>query len=71
MQAQNLDWIYLDRADEAHVREGELISAEAGGMPIYQVMEVAKDRVWLRDTRDGADRVSRLDLFHWKAVRGR
>ncbi|MDE2356433.1 MAG: hypothetical protein KGL69_06725 [Alphaproteobacteria bacterium] len=67
-ETHSVDWIYLDQADEAHIHKGELISIEAGGMPIYQVMEIGQGRVWLRDTRDGADRVCRCDAFHWKAV---
>lgn len=66
--AGGIDWVYMDRADEAQVQQGELISADAGGLPIYRVMSLANGRVWLRDTRDGSDRVGVLHSFHWKAT---
>jgi hypothetical protein len=67
-QAGEIDWVYLDKADEAHVHVGELISADAGGLPIYRVMSLSSGRAWLKDLRDGADRVSPLAAFHWKAL---
>jgi hypothetical protein len=53
------------------VRPGELISAEAGGMPIYRVMALRDGRAWLRDLEDEADRVTPLRDFHWKALEHR
>ncbi len=67
-QAGDITWVYLDRPDEDHVRQGELISADAGGLPIYRVVSLGGGRAWLRDTRDGSDRVSPLSAFHWKAL---
>jgi hypothetical protein len=66
-RAGDIEWIYLDRADESAVRPGELISADAGGLPIYRVVELSNGRAWLKDLEDGADRVSPLAAFHWKA----
>jgi len=67
-----VDWVYLNPANETEVRAGDLISAEAGGMPIYQVMAIRDGRAWLNDLENGADRVTRLGTFPWKAVpRGR
>ena len=34
--AGDIDWIYLNLAGSDEVRVGELISAEAGGLPIYR-----------------------------------
>jgi hypothetical protein len=67
-EAGEIEWVYLDRADETEVHLGELISAEAGGFPIYRVMGLSNGRAWLKDLRDGADRVSPLAAFHWKAL---
>jgi hypothetical protein len=67
-EAGGFDWVYLDRADEAQVRPGELVSAEAGGFPIYRVMGLSDGRAWLKNLRDGTDRVSPLRDFHWKAL---
>lgn len=66
-QRGEIEWIYLDRADESEVRLGELVSADAGGLPIYQVVDLQQGRAWLRDLRDGSDRISPLTDFHWKA----
>ncbi len=66
--AGNIDWIYLNVADENCVRVGELISAEAGGLPIYKVMALSNGRAWLKDLDDGSDRVTPLSAFSWKAL---
>ncbi len=66
--AGTIDWIYLNFASEADVRVGELISAEAGGLPIYRIMAIKGGRAWLKDLDDGADRVTPLSAFHWKAL---
>ena len=67
-EAGEIEWVYLDRADEGEVHQGELISAEAGGFPIYRVISLSNGRAWLKDLRDGADRVCPLREFHWKAL---
>ena len=63
----NIDWVYLNLANLAEVGVGELISAEAGGLPIYRVMAYTNGRAWLRDVDSGADRVTPIRDFHWKA----
>jgi hypothetical protein len=66
--ADEIDWIYLNADSDGDVRVGDLISAEAGGLPIYRVMAVRGDRAWLKDVDDGTDRVTLLSAFHWKAA---
>jgi hypothetical protein len=66
--AGNIDWIYLNLGDATDVRVGELISAEAGGLPIYRVVALRDGRAWLKDLEDGTDRVTALSAFHWKAL---
>ncbi len=66
--AGNIDWIYLNLANADEVRVGELISAEAGGLPIYRVMALSNGRAWLKNLADGGDRVTPLSDFHWKAL---
>jgi len=70
-KAGDIDWVYLDQTASGAVRPGELISAEAGGMPIYRVMALRDGRAWLRDLEDEADRVTPLRDFHWKALEHR
>jgi hypothetical protein len=64
----NIDWVYLNLANAGDVSVGELISAEAGGFPIYKVMAVRDSRVWVKDLQDGSDRVAPIGAFHWKAL---
>ena len=68
--AREIDWQYLDPPSESTVKVGELLSAEAGGLPIYRVMALAGGRAWLREEHDGIDRVASLSAFHWKACEG-
>jgi hypothetical protein len=66
--AGNIDWVYLNLANLGEVNVGELISADAGGLPIYRVMALRDGRAWLKDLDDGSDRVTPLNAFHWKAL---
>ncbi len=65
--AREIDWQYLDPPSETTVQVGELVSAEAGGLPIYRVMALADGRAWLREEFEGNDLVAPLSAFHWKA----
>ncbi len=65
--AGNIDWIYLNLGG-GEARVGELVSAEAGGLPIYRIIALRDGRAWLKDLQDGADRVTPLTAFHWKAL---
>jgi len=67
-RAGDIDWVYLNLASGTDVRVGELISAEAGGLPIYRVISLSNGRAWLKDLNDGSDRVTPLSAFHWKAL---
>lgn len=60
--------MYFDGRDA--VAQGDLLSTEAGGMPIYQVISLTHGRAWLRDLRDRSDHIGPLDGFHWKAEAG-
>jgi hypothetical protein len=62
-----VDWVLLDEAAQARVQVGDLVSVEAGGAPTLRVMRLADGRAWLRDSGSGADLVSPLSAFHWKA----
>jgi hypothetical protein len=64
---KEIDWQYLDLPTRSSVKVGELVSAEAGGWPIYRVMALADGRAWLREEFEGVDRVAPLTAFHWKA----
>ncbi len=67
MNVAQLDWRYLHHDDERSVRVGELVSAEAGGMPIFKVMSLADGRAWLKNVDDDSDSLLPLRVFHWRA----
>jgi hypothetical protein len=65
---RTLDWIPLDLAAREPVQVGDMISAEAGGLPIYRVVALDDGRAWLA-TRQGAPaRMMPLDGFRWRGV---
>ncbi len=59
-----VDWVLLDRTG---LQVGDLVSAEAGGMPTYRVMAADDDRIWLRDDYHDFDWVLPMSAIHWKA----
>ena len=68
-QARHIDWQFMD--GEAGVRTGDLVSAAAGGLPVYKILNLEGGRAWLRDIDTGADQVTPLNIFHWKAAADR
>jgi hypothetical protein len=66
--ARHIDWEFLDRESARSVRAGDIVSAAAGGLPIYRVMSLEAGRAWLRDIETGADHVTPFTGFHWKAA---
>lgn len=67
-QARHIDWEFLDSQAVRGVGPGDIVSADAGGLPIYRVMSLADGRAWLRDIATGGDQVTPLALLHWKAA---
>jgi len=62
-----VDWVLLDRA-AASVKVGDLLSVDAGGMPIYQVTAVSDGLFFLRDERHPPMQVRSLERFRWRGV---
>ena len=58
-------WMFLTPAE---VRAGDLVSAEAGGMPIYRVMGIEQGYARLSDVEHAETRVMPLDRLHWRAA---
>jgi hypothetical protein len=58
-----VDWVLL--RNEA-VSVGDLVSADAGGLPIYRVVAIADGQAWLQDDRRAAVQVLPLDHLRWK-----
>jgi hypothetical protein len=61
-----IDWVLLDHtaADPVHV--GDVVSVDAGGMPIYRVVALDGRSVWLDDERHADAQVIPLDRFRWR-----
>lgn len=61
-------WAPLDHSAREPVKIGDMVSAEAGGMPIYRVMALEEGRAWVA-TRQGAPaRAMPLDSFNWRGA---
>jgi hypothetical protein len=61
-------WVLLDHAAEKPVQVGDLVSVEAGGMPIFRVVGLAGAKAWLDDEAGRVRRLTALDSFRWKAA---
>lgn len=59
-----VDWV-LSGEDDVHV--GDVVSSDAGGMPIYRVMALANGKAVLKDELHAAELQAPLALFPWKA----
>ena len=64
--ARTLDWIPLDHAAPRPVEIGDMISADAGGTPIYRVMAFEEGRAWVATAAGAPARAMPLDGFRWK-----
>ena len=56
-------WNIIDRSG---IAEGDLVSAEAGGLPVYRVLALQERRLWLREERSGRDHIAPVDAMRWK-----
>jgi hypothetical protein len=63
-----VDWIFVDSATPDSVRVGDLVSADAGGLPTYRILALQDGRAWLRDEEHKSDLISPLGRFRWKAA---
>jgi hypothetical protein len=61
-----IDWISVTK--EA-VSPGDLVSAAAGGLPIYRVLSVADGQAVLQEERAETPQVMPLDRLCWKAAK--
>jgi hypothetical protein len=68
LPSPRIDWVFLGPEESDEVRVGDIICADAGGLPAYKVMAVTDGRAWLKGMDDGADRLAPLTDFHWKAL---
>jgi hypothetical protein len=64
-----IDWALLDHAAAYPVRIGDLVSSDAGGMPIYRVVGLSGAEVWVGE-EDGQHGVRAMPLsaFCWRGA---
>ena len=67
-KTMRVDWILLDDPASGALRVGDLVSAEAGGLPTYRILDLRDGRAWLRDEAHNADLISPVGRFRWKAA---
>ncbi len=61
-----VDWTLLTQRT---ARVGDLVSADAGGMPIYRIVALEEGRAWLANPAAAAEvREASLSRFCWKAA---
>jgi hypothetical protein len=68
LNTRAVDWAPLDHAAKEPVRAGDLVSADAGGMPIYRVMAFEEGRAWVATAQGAPARAMPLDGFCWRAA---
>ncbi|HEY3950142.1 hypothetical protein [Phenylobacterium sp.] len=66
--ARTVDWTPLDLSAAEPVKAGDLVSADAGGLPIYRVMAFEEGRAWVAAAVGAPARAVPLSLFRWRAV---
>ena len=67
MPMSAVDWVLL-AGDAPQV--GDLVSADAGGMPIYRVVRIAGGHAWVQADGQPQPQETSLARFHWKAASG-
>ena len=66
MEPRTHQWMAIDRSG---VQAGDMVSAEAGGLPIYRVLAQEGLNVRLQDQLSGRDHLAPLACLHWKLAR--
>lgn len=61
-----MNWVLLGN-DEA-LQVGDLVSADAGGMPIYRVVAIAGEQAWVQGEGQPQAQEAPRERFHWKAT---
>jgi len=63
-----IDWVLLDHTADHPVEVGDVVSADAGGMPIYRVLALGDGEVQLANERDAVVGALPLDRFRWRGA---
>ncbi len=62
-----IDWMLLNSLNGTAAEVGDLVSADAGGLPTYRVVALDGDIARLRDEEHSREEISPLSRFRWKA----
>jgi len=65
-----VDWALLDHAAAEPVKVGDMVSAEAGGLPIYRVVAFEAGRAWVAAAQGAPARALPLAAFRWRGTPG-
>jgi hypothetical protein len=65
-----VDWTPLDHTAPVPVQVGDMVSADAGGLPIYRVMAFEEGRAWVATGQGAPARAMPLDGFRWRGTEG-
>jgi hypothetical protein len=68
MASAAIRWELLDHSAERPVSVGDVVSMEAGGMPIFRVVGLAGTKAWLDDELGRVRRLTALDTFRWRGA---
>jgi len=67
--ASIVDWALLDHTAREPVRVGDMVSTDAGGMPIYRVLACEGGRALLEGERHHAPALDMpLAAFRWRGA---
>jgi hypothetical protein len=67
MSSRAVEWGLLDPATNP-ARVGDLVSVEAGGMPIYRVIALARGQAKVSGQRRTSVEDMSLDRFRWRGT---
>jgi hypothetical protein len=62
-----IDWILLNGLNRDGAEVGDLVSADAGGLPTYRILALEDGLARLRDEEHSREEISPLSRFRWKA----
>ena len=68
--AHTVNWSLLDHAAKEPVKVGDMVSADAGGLPIYRVMALEEGRAWVATGQGAPARIMPLERFRWRGTDG-
>jgi hypothetical protein len=66
---QDVEWMPIGPWSGTPIARGDLVSVEAGGFPIYQVLDVEDGAARVRDAQGQRDLVMAIDCLRWKLLR--